>query len=77
MEAQPARRKSGDSLNQLHLSHWACRHDRRKHPTQSRIDRIGGSQQGVVAQVSVPLSRLNLRVPKDVLHLVKRSASVN
>ena len=52
-------------------------HDGREHHRpQSQSSGIGSSQQGVMTQVRIALGGLDLRVPKDMLHLIKRSANV-
>ena len=52
-------------------------HHRHKHPRQRRIDRIGGIKQGVMAQVRVPLRRLDLCMPQQALHLVQAATRVD
>ena len=72
---RPARRKRSRPLSPQ--SRRACRHHRHKHPRQRRIHRVGGVQQGVMAQMGVTLRRLDLGMPQKALHLVQAASRVD
>jgi hypothetical protein len=62
---------SNTNVRQCRTNHW------QHHSTHSPSSRVGCVGQRILAQMSVTLGGLNLRVAQNVLHLVERATRVD